>query len=83
MTLEPRDRVAGFLAVIIGIFVLATLLVVFVLALNGVGLPDVWNSLFGLVVALVSALGGYMAGASMTKRNGNGNGGAHHEPDAS
>lgn len=70
---EARDSVAMLLATAVGIFVLGTLVVVFVLALNGVGLPDVWNSLFGLVVAIMSALGGYLAGSSMTeKKYGNG-----------
>lgn len=64
-----------YLAVVVGVFVLATLLVVFVLALRGTGLPDVWNSLFGLVVSIVSALGGFLAGTATTRRqNGNGNG---------
>lgn len=67
---EPKDRVAIYLAITVGIFVLATLVVIFVLALNGVGLPDVWNSLFGLVVAIMSALGGYLAGTATARKNG-------------
>jgi Na+/glutamate symporter len=70
---EAKDSVAMYLAVTVGIFVLGTLVVVFVLALRGVGLPDVWNSLFGLVVSIVSALGGFLAGQAVTeKRYSNG-----------
>jgi hypothetical protein len=65
---EARDSVALVLGVTIGVFVLATLLVVFVLALNGIGLPEVWTSLFGLVVAIVSALGGWLGGSAVTEK---------------
>jgi hypothetical protein len=68
---EPRtsrDQVALMLAALVALFVVGTLLAVFVLALNDVGLPDVWTSLFGLVIAIMSALGGWLIG-----KGGNGN----------
>jgi len=68
MVREARDSVAMLLAALVGVFVLATLVVIFVLALNGIGLPEVWTSLFGLVIAVMSALGGWLVG-----KNTNGN----------
>jgi hypothetical protein len=68
MVRAPRDSVALLLAALVAAFVLSTLLVVFVLALNGTGLPDVWESLFGLVIAIMSAIGGWLVG-----KNTNGN----------
>ena len=62
MTRDARETVALVLAGVIVVFVLGTLSVVFVLALNGTGLPDVWESLFGLVIAIMSALGGWLVG---------------------
>jgi hypothetical protein len=62
MTRDSRETVALVLAGVVGLFVLGTLIVVFVLALNGTGLPDVWTSLFGLVIAVMSALGGWLVG---------------------
>jgi len=61
MVRDTKESVALLLAATVALFVIATLVVVFVLALNGVGLPDVWTSLFGLVIAVVSALAGWMA----------------------
>jgi hypothetical protein len=62
MTRDPKDNVAYALAGIVGVFVMSTLLIIFVLALRGTGLPDVWDALFGLVIALASALGGWLLG---------------------
>jgi hypothetical protein len=67
MTRDAKEVVAFALAVVVGVFVLGTLLIVFILALNGIALPDTWTSLFGLVVAIMSALGGWLLG-----RNSNG-----------
>jgi hypothetical protein len=61
-----RENVALILAGTIAIFVLGTLLVVFALALMGTGLPDVWDSLFGLVIAVMSAIGGWLVGRNST-----------------
>ena len=72
MTMDPRDRAALLMALVIGAFILGSLIVVFVLALRGVGLPDVWDSLFGLVVAALGVLGGWLGANAMAKRNGNG-----------
>jgi len=69
MARAPKDSVALLLAALVAAFVMATLLVVFVLALNGTGLPDVWQSLFGLVVAIMSALGGWLVGRTATNGN--------------
>jgi hypothetical protein len=62
MTRDPKENVAYLIAGTIATFVIGTLIVVFILALNGVALPDTWTSLFGLVVALASGLGGWMLG---------------------
>jgi urea transporter len=62
MTKDTRETVALLLAGLVAIFVLGTLAVVFVLALNGVALPDTWDALFALVVAVMSALGGWLVG---------------------
>lgn len=61
---EAKEVAALVLVVTIGLFVLLSLATVFALALRGTALPDVWDSLFGLVIALVSALGGWMAGSA-------------------
>jgi hypothetical protein len=62
MTRETKETVALALVAIIATFVISTLVIVFVLALRGTGLPDVWESLFGLVIAIMSALGGWLVG---------------------
>jgi hypothetical protein len=72
MVREARETVALLLAVLVAVFVLGTLAVVFILALNGVALPDTWDALFALVVAVMSALGGWLVG-----RGTNGDGGDH------
>jgi H+/Cl- antiporter ClcA len=59
---EARDSVALLLAGLVAVFILGTLVVVFVLALRGVALPDTWDSLFGLVIAVMCALGGWLVG---------------------
>lgn len=71
---NAKDNVAYALAGIVGLFVVGTLIIVFILALNGVALPDTWTSLFGLIVAIMSALGGWLVG-----KNSTGNGGGDHE----
>jgi hypothetical protein len=57
-----KDNVAYVIAGTVALFVISTLTVVFVLALRGTGLPDIWDALFGLVIALTSALGGWLIG---------------------
>lgn len=64
MTKDTREQVALILAALVATFVIGTLLVVFVLALRGTGLPDVWDALFGLVIAVLSALGGWLVGTN-------------------
>ena len=59
---DSRDVVAIGLAATVAVFVLSTLVIVFVLALRGIGLPEVWDALFGLIIAVMSALGGWMLG---------------------
>jgi hypothetical protein len=66
MAREARESVALLLALLVAVFILGTLIVVFVLALNGVALPDTWDSLFGLVIAVMSALGGWLVGRNST-----------------
>jgi high-affinity Fe2+/Pb2+ permease len=63
---DAKEMVAFVLVGTIAAFVISTLVVIFVLALNGTGLPDVWTSLFGLVIAIMSALGGWMVGKNST-----------------
>lgn len=67
---ESRDLVAIGLAAMVALFVMSTLAVVFVLALRGVALPDIWDALFGLVVAVMSALGGWLVGKQTKRGNG-------------
>jgi hypothetical protein len=62
MTRETKETVALLLTGLVAVFVLGTLIVIFVLALRGTGLPDVWDALFGLVIAVMSALGGWLVG---------------------
>jgi hypothetical protein len=64
MTRTSRDTVAVVLAVAVAVFVVASLVVVFALALMGIALPDVWSALFTLVVSVVSALAGWLVGKS-------------------
>lgn len=66
MTRETRETVALLLALLVAGFVIGTLVVVLILALNGTALPDVWDALFGLVIAIMSALGGWLVGKSST-----------------
>jgi hypothetical protein len=63
---DAKEMVAFVLVGTIAAFVISTLVVIFVLALNGTGLPDVWTSLFGLVIAIMSALGGWLLGRGST-----------------
>jgi hypothetical protein len=62
MVRDMRENVAMLLATLVAVFIIGTLAVVFILALNGVALPDTWDSLFGLVIAVMSALGGWLVG---------------------
>ena len=62
MTEASRDRVALLLAATIGAFVLVSLVFVFVLGLRGEKLDDVWAALFALMMAVLGALGGWLAG---------------------
>jgi hypothetical protein len=62
MTKDTKETVALLLTGLVAVFVLGTLIVIFVLALRGTGLPDVWDALFGLVIAVMSALGGWLVG---------------------
>jgi hypothetical protein len=59
---NAKDNVAYALAGIVGLFVVGTLLVIFTLALRGTALPEIWDALFGLVIAIMSALGGWLIG---------------------
>jgi hypothetical protein len=61
VTRETKDTVALVLACTVAVFVFATLIAVFVLALRGIGLPDVWAALFSLMTALMGALAGWFA----------------------
>jgi hypothetical protein len=72
MTKDTRETVALLLAVLVAIFVLGTLAIVFILALNGVALPDTWDALFALVVAVMSALGGWLVGRTSSGETGGG-----------
>jgi hypothetical protein len=69
---STQDSVALLLAGTVAVFVLGTLIVVFALALMGTGLPDVWTSLFGLVIAVLSAVGGYLGGKEIEARKRDG-----------
>jgi len=66
VTEERRDQVALLLATIVGVFVLVSLVFVFVLGLRGESLDDVWAALFALVTAVLGALGGWLAGKRAT-----------------
>lgn len=78
MVREMRDNVAFILAATVAVFVIGTLTVVFVLALDGTALPDTWDSLFGLIIAVLSALGGWLVG-----KGGDLGAGARGRPDQS
>ena len=64
MTREARETVALMLGALVVAFVLGTLIVLFILALNGVEVVAVWDALFGLVLAIMSALGGWLVGSN-------------------
>lgn len=68
MERTPRDQVATVLALVIGAFVIISLVLLFVLALEGVETGEFWGALFALVASTMSALGGWLAGSS--RRNG-------------
>ena len=72
MTKDTKETVALLLTGLVAVFVLGTLIVIFVLALRGTGLTDVWDALFGLVIAVMSALGGWLVGRTSSGETGGG-----------
>jgi uncharacterized membrane protein len=70
MTRDAREQIAIVLALTVAGFVMVSLIVLFVLALNGNAPDDVWGALFALVTAVLGALAGYLGGTAMAARNG-------------
>lgn len=64
VTRDARESVAMLMALAIGIFLVASLIALFVLALNGVEVGDIWGALFALATAILGALGGWLAGTA-------------------
>jgi uncharacterized membrane protein len=75
VTEDQRDRVAMLMAMVLGAFLLLSLVGVFVLALNDQAPENLWAALFSLATALLGGLTGWLLGTSTTrKQNGNGRG---------
>jgi drug/metabolite transporter (DMT)-like permease len=70
MTLDPRDRVAFLLTIVVGLFLLLSMVGVFILAWNDKAGENLWSALFALATALLGGVTGYLAGTSTTRRNG-------------
>ena len=68
----PRDRIAMVLAVVIGAFLLLSLVGVFALAWNDKAGENLWSALFALATALLGGVTGYLAGTATVRRSGNG-----------
>ena len=63
---EARDNIAMMLAVVIGVFLVLSLLGVFILALKNEAPTNLWAALFSLATAAMGGVTGYLA-ASATK----------------
>jgi integral membrane sensor domain MASE1 len=72
MPRDMKDNIALILAVVIGAFLLLSLVGVFVLAWNDKAGENLWSALFALATALLGGVTGYLAGAATVRRNGNG-----------
>lgn len=59
---DPRDKVAALLAVVVGLFLLLSLVGVFVLALDDKAGENLWSALFALATGLLGGVTGYLAG---------------------
>ena len=70
MTIDPRDKIAGLLAVVVGVFLLMSMVGVFILAWNDKAGENIWAALFALATAVLGGVTGYLAGTATTKRNG-------------
>jgi hypothetical protein len=62
---EPKDKVAALLAIVIGAFLLLSLVGVFVLALNDKAGENLWSALFALATGLLGGVTGWLAGRGL------------------
>lgn len=72
MTRDMKETIAFVLAVVLGAFLLMSLVGVFVLAWNDKAGENLWSALFALATGLLGGLTGWLLGTTTSKRNGNG-----------
>lgn len=64
MVREARDSIAMMLAIVIGVFLVMSLIGVFILALNNEAPTNLWAALFSLATAAMGGVTGYLAAST-------------------